>query len=63
VQVSHANPPTLLLVVASMARNVALAQQRGSTTPEDQAELDFLNTGKRSGFADQGAFERSQQQM
>ena len=46
-QVSHANPPTLLLVVASMARNVALAQQRGSHTPEDQAELDFLNTGKR----------------
>ena len=46
MQVSHANPPTLLLVVASMARNVALAQQRGSTTPEDQAELDFLNTGK-----------------
>jgi hypothetical protein len=44
--VSHANPPTLLLVVASMARNVALAQQRASTTPEDQAELDFLNTGE-----------------
>ena len=45
MQVSHANPPTLLLVVAAMARNVALAQQRGSHTPEDQAELEFLNTG------------------
>ena len=45
LQVGHANPPTLLLVIASMARNVALAVERGSHSDEDLNELEFLNLG------------------
>lgn len=48
LQVGHANPPTLLLAIASMARSAALALERGSQTPEEEAELEFLNTGAHS---------------
>ena len=40
---SQANPPTLILVLADMARNVA--DKGGSTNPEVQEDLQFLQAG------------------